>query len=125
MSKHTPEPWVATDRAIKRDNGFGYGEIIANVPGGNTSGPFFVQSNEECEANARRIVACVNACAGMEDPVAEIEKLRRQRDELLGLVRAVVCHSTVKDVMGVKCAAFPWTEYEGLAAKVKEISDES
>ena len=54
-----------------------------------------------------------------------IADLTRQRDELLGLVRAVVCHSTVKDVMGVKCAAFPWTEYEGLAAKVKEISDES
>ena len=77
------------------------------------------------EANAARIVACVNACVGMEDPAAEIEKLRRQRDELLGLVRAVVCHSTVKDVMGVKCAAFPWTEYEGLAAKVKEIAYES
>ena len=76
-------------------------------------------------ANANRIVTCVNACVGMEDPAAEIEKLKRQRDELLALARAVVCHSTVKDVMGVKCAAFPWTEYEGLAAKVKEISDES
>ena len=34
---------------------------------------------EQQEANADRIVACVNACAGIEDPA----ELRRQRDELL------------------------------------------
>ena len=90
MSKHTPEPWVATDRAIKRDNGFGYGEIIANVPGGNTSGPFFVQSNEECEANVSRIVSCVNACTGMEDPAAEIAELKQQRDELLSAAKLAI-----------------------------------
>lgn len=28
------------------------------------------------EADAARIVACVNACAGMDDPAAEIEQLR-------------------------------------------------
>ena len=54
-----------------------------------------------------------------------VTDLTRQRDELLALARAVVCHSTIKDVMGVKCAAFPWTEYEILENKVKEIADES
>ena len=119
MRKHTPEPWVAIDRAIKRDNGFGYGEIVANVPGGNTSGPFFVQSDEECEANARLIVACVNACAGMEDPAAEIAELKRQRDELLGLIKCVAYHSISVTVSGVKCAAFPWSEYEAIINKAK------
>lgn len=90
MSKHTPEPWVATGRAIKRDNGFSYGEIIANVLGGKTSGPFFVQSYDECEANAIRIVGCVNACAGMEDPAAEIDELKRQRDELFSVISAIL-----------------------------------
>lgn len=89
MSKHTPEPWIAIDRAIKLNNGFGYGETVANVPGGNTSGPFFVQSDEECEANARRIVSCVNACAGMEDPAAEITELKRQRDELFAVISTI------------------------------------
>jgi hypothetical protein len=28
------------------------------------------------DSNARRIVACVNACAGMKDPQAEIAALR-------------------------------------------------
>lgn len=34
-------------------------------------------------ANANRIVACVNACAGMADPASEIAALKAQRDELL------------------------------------------
>lgn len=33
-------------------------------------------NQEICDANAARIVACVNACAGMEDPAAEIARLR-------------------------------------------------
>jgi hypothetical protein len=33
-------------------------------------------------SNARRIVACVNACAGMEDPAAEIARLQAENDEL-------------------------------------------
>ena len=40
------------------------------------------------QANARRIVACVNACAGMGDPTAEIAELKRQRDELLAALEA-------------------------------------
>jgi hypothetical protein len=44
----------------------------------NSTGSFSLD-----EANASRIVACVNACAGMEDPAAEIERLKAQRDELL------------------------------------------
>ena len=34
--------------------------------------------------DASRIVSCVNSCAGMADPAAEIAELKRQRDELLG-----------------------------------------
>ncbi|MDV7391673.1 hypothetical protein RZS08_09985, partial [Arthrospira platensis SPKY1] len=34
------------------------------------------------EANAHRIVVCVNACAGMADPAAEIEALRRDNAAL-------------------------------------------
>lgn len=38
------------------------------------------------EANANRIVACVNACAGIENP----DDLRRQRDELLEALNGLV-----------------------------------
>jgi hypothetical protein len=35
------------------------------------------------EEDAARIVACVNACVGMEDPAAEIERLKAQQAELV------------------------------------------
>lgn len=98
-NKHTPEPWTLNGKSIKRDyRQIGLtadaGETIASVMGGNTSGPHFVQSDDECEANARRIVACVNACAGISTenleenlPVKELARryneTLKQRDELL------------------------------------------
>lgn len=39
-----------------------------------------VMSEHSGEANARRIVACVNACAGMDDPEAEIAAMRARHD---------------------------------------------
>lgn len=38
------------------------------------------RSIEERAANAKRIVDCVNACDGMENPADEIAKLRSARD---------------------------------------------
>lgn len=43
----------------------------------------------------------------------------KQRDELLGIVKAVAYHSIPVTVDGIKCAAFPWVEYESLVAKAK------
>jgi hypothetical protein len=37
---------------------------------------FGITPREECEANAARIVACVNALAGIPDPAAEMARLR-------------------------------------------------
>lgn len=54
--KHTPEPW---DLDWFRNH---------------------QQTYDLCESDVVRIVACVNACAGMDDPVAAIEKLREQVD---------------------------------------------
>ena len=61
MTKHTPEPWQAhkEDRSpwvilgLSADK-YGGHPYIAEMPGGRDS-----------QANARRIVACVNACAGI------------------------------------------------------------
>lgn len=70
--KWTPEPW-------KVDK---YGSITANgrdtvlIQGAASScsaGP----SRDIGNANRDRVIACVNACAGMDDPAAEIAKLRR------------------------------------------------
>lgn len=64
-TKHTPTPWRVLNRrgVICHVNG---NTDIFNWPG-------------KTEANARRIVACVNACDGIDDPsvVAEMVKFLR------------------------------------------------
>ena len=101
MSKHTPEPWkINTDDdrdgwSIITSNS---GSIIANVNG--MTGPELVGGMPvdrvmPADDNARRIVACVNACSGIRTEALEhrahmlkahddaIAELTRQRDELL------------------------------------------
>lgn len=86
MSKHTPEPWQTAYRE-RRDGTFLHevfdanGETIASVAWHRVVTPLGIGTDRV--DNARRIVACVNACAGMEDPEAEIVNLKLQRAELL------------------------------------------
>ena len=49
----------------------------------------FTGRTEVAVANAKRIVDCVNACDGMENPADDIAKLRRERDELLRVMIAI------------------------------------
>ena len=64
MSEHTKEPWKVT---VADHNGQ-YGVWI-------TDGSRCIAEGLSLQ-DASRIIACVNACAGMADPVAEIEALR-------------------------------------------------
>ena len=66
---HTPEPWTANDEITG-----GKVSIYANGPLGYIG--------ENPEANAARICACVNACAGMTDPEVEIKALRDALDSI-------------------------------------------
>ena len=59
MSEHTKAPWVCTGGTIESVTGWHIGWTTGN----------------NSIANAHRIVACVNACEGMEDPEAEIKAL--------------------------------------------------
>ena len=72
MSNHTPEPWKCE----------GYVVYFPDLIGG-----FSLRNCPDAVATARRIVACVNACAGMADPTAEIAALKQKRDELLASMR--------------------------------------
>ena len=89
MSKHTPEPWVFDDRP-DIDTNFYSDDATGSIIGGCQEYTFAHRDIEERRANARRIVTCVNACAGMADPAAEIAELKRQRDELLALAERLV-----------------------------------
>jgi len=95
MGKCTKEPW-----AIREDdwNDFEHTIMagqkrIAEVKhfndgkdNGFPNDPMF----EEGEANAARIVACVNACEGMEDPAKEIEDLKSAQIELVAALKTCI-----------------------------------
>ncbi|MGL6255225.1 hypothetical protein ACSZMM_10460 [Aeromonas caviae] len=98
MSKHTPEPWVIW-------NG-GDGIMMYGAREPKRGGVALMCCNELVSgrtaiANARRIVACVNACRGL--PTDELEQkglvaavgtqlldVERQRDELLTALDGVL-----------------------------------
>ena len=73
-SKHTPEPWKVgptNPGRIYRDSG-SLSKIGNPIARANVA----IWPEGQEDANAARIVACVNACAGMADPEEEIAALR-------------------------------------------------
>lgn len=74
--KHSPEPWAYRRSFAEITHNFvdfrGLKSPVAKMYKGRQYG----LNQEICDANAARIVACVNACAGMEDPVSEIARLK-------------------------------------------------
>ena len=76
MSKHTPEPWT--------HGTCGGGRLIVQEGDDPKYCPTFIAATNipgkafspNSEANAARIVACVNACRGLTDPAAELTALR-------------------------------------------------
>lgn len=77
--KHSKEPWDIGD--------IFYGKIviISNKDKKETASVHLTYKDfEETEmANAKRIVDCVNACEGMENPVEEIAELKKKLKELV------------------------------------------
>lgn len=63
-TEHTPEPWATNGTRIESEHSHGWandGWIIAGLEG------------PDAEANARRIVACVNVCAGITTEQLEMD----------------------------------------------------
>lgn len=89
-NKHTPEPWEWSKHRFNSPPFEGTLEKECGIyPPLGESGPVAIASGE---ANARRIVACVNACAGLaneqldrvvKNPLSSYRELMQQRDELL------------------------------------------
>lgn len=78
-TKHTAEPW--------KRHGVHPHYILAEVDGGKVATVATTYQSKSCdlEANAARIVACINACAGVDDPLEAIQVLRDTRDHLKGI----------------------------------------
>jgi hypothetical protein len=78
MSEHTKEPWTATNFSFK-SKGWDDPFPVIQIKGAGDV-PIIAMAPEEIDqANARRIVACVNACAGIDteklEQVAKGERL--------------------------------------------------
>lgn len=124
MSEHTKEPWYTSatdDGLIEITNDERNGAIVAIA---EVSTGYNGQIGIEQEANARRIVACVNACAGFNTGQLEnvllfgdtlkqrfmvlsnLEtELRCQRDGLLlALEYAIRQHQGLATVQGIAMA---------------------
>lgn len=73
--KHTPEPWFVEfeNHVYTADL-----QVFVALTWGSSK-----LDEPTIRANAHRIVACVNACEGIEDPA----ELRRQRDEAVTLMK--------------------------------------
>lgn len=99
-TKHTPEPWFTESMAeyyaglVRKGRDWAKGMGESRHERARCAGIWASDRKDEIVTtdsgvygpsieDARRIVACVNACAGMTDPAAEIAELRAQRDELL------------------------------------------
>ena len=87
-TEHTPEPW-----RIGRFTGPGSYEKVRETCGAmdvvvdTDSGPYVlagcnINFPDDAKANARRIVACVNACAGIPTEALEDGSARAERDAL-------------------------------------------
>ena len=76
----TPEPWKADERYIVAEgaiaNGRPGGEVMASCSHTVTDPGSQRYPTAMRIANAARIVACVNACAGIDDPEAAIRSAK-------------------------------------------------
>ena len=127
MSSHTKEPWNG-----KRINlAVHYFESIGSEIA-------FTCKSDESMANSRRIVACVNACAGIRTEALEhrahmlkaadddIARLTAQRDELLAALQGMIDISN--DSQGVvgyhpNGEVAEWDEFEEWQAACDAIAN--
>jgi hypothetical protein len=100
MSAHTPEPWaLAVPRAGCHNPDFA-------IP----IGPRIVYDDHSPGIHIddmRRLAACVNACAGMADPAAEITALKQVGQALhdeLNAVLSAIGHDNLSDDNGTVLA---------------------
>ena len=82
-TKHTPEPWRVEEWTCHAPTCIRAGDVtVADCSG-------FGRYADETIPDAARIVQCVNACAGIEDPAAALKMAK----DALNLIKAVIVDS--------------------------------
>jgi len=105
-NKHTPEPWRTAERS-------GFPFHIDDARGESVAMMLADDDHDEQRGldNARRIVACVNACAGIPTEMLEerrecagawfpeLENAKKQRDELLAALEWCTIERACRDLL--------------------------
>lgn len=110
QQQHTQEPWRVelVNHALGDTGDY---EGFVEIRAGDAKRPMIEiwDDSDEAEANARRIVACVNACAGIDTELlgiiadndktlaGVIAELEKQRDELLEVFQLVIAEMEHRD----------------------------
>ncbi len=89
MSKHTPGPWKVFNVNEIRQEKDGYRTLATTCT--DAAGAAGVSAKSK--ANAARIVECVNALEGVENPAALPTLLRKLKHEIEGL-KLIDCEAT-------------------------------
>jgi len=129
-AEHSKEPWEFRKErdnflskpkyliwgAIKR-SGFHIARIWADVALEDS------HYDITAEANARRIVSCVNACAGIADPEATVPELVEALESMISM-----CNSLATDVFGQRLPNVQepsvLTKARAVLAKVEKVKGE-
>lgn len=110
MSEHSQEPWI---------------NDVYGFVGSNTGCIADLRVYHNRRENARRIVACVNACAGMDDPAAEIARLRaeveKMHDIAISVYHTMEYDEDMSAVSEMRTAKFSDRLKAAIAATEKEI----
>jgi uncharacterized short protein YbdD (DUF466 family) len=89
MSEHSSEPWKFYTDQIKGDE-FNRSKVTIVAEGITICQMYYPAGGvygSIAEHNAKRIVDCVNACAGLGDPAIEIAKLREHHPDTITVSR--------------------------------------
>lgn len=130
MTHHTPEPW-ATDYRERPDGMFAQEVFDANGETIATLAWFPVYSGvgttTNREANARRIVACVNACAGLETETLEnitmLGETLLDRFELRNKQEAELTSKCEEMLAALEAISAVADQERGNAIEMKEMAD--
>lgn len=95
MSKHTPEPWEFESEPQYCS------EII-----GSDGNSICVFVDDPSGVDVDRILSCVNACEGMNNPAEDIATLKRQRDDVCDALERLLKASTMSISHGEYVAVF-------------------
>lgn len=106
---YTPEPWcLYEDRFLAAGRSPGQ-PILADFGSGS-----YWRKPGTTLSNAKRALACVNACAGMKDPAAELPALRAKVEELNQLLREILGRGLINKALALELSPVRMAELQTL-----------